>query len=200
MPYDDRSHQVITGQDEEVDQIRALPRSLLRNEDEDLSSLSPCQQIPLEIWKEIFMQCLPDDEFIAISAHSAPVLLARVCHPWRVLVLSDVLGPAWAQSPGSGWASAGSGLQKPKPDPELRAGPGLGLVGLEPGLMSQRGNWLKYYIEIQFSMPECTHGQPYNSTHHESCQVACARNCWPTGSPKQVIYNIIIINFIPKSF
>lgn len=88
MPYDDGSHQVITEQDEEVDRIRALPQSLLRNEDEVLSSLSPCQQIPLEIWEEIFVQCLPDDEFIAISAHSAPMLLARVCHPWRVLVLS----------------------------------------------------------------------------------------------------------------
>jgi hypothetical protein len=82
-----------------------------------------------------------------------------------------------------GWALAGSGLQQPKPDPKLRAGPGF---GLEPGLMSQRGNWLKYYIKIQFSMPECTHGQPYNSTHHESCQVACARNHWPTGGPKWV--------------
>jgi len=46
---------------------------------------------------------------------------------------SDVPGPAWAQSPGLGWASAGLGLPKPKPDPELRAGLGLGLVGLEPG-------------------------------------------------------------------
>jgi hypothetical protein len=48
--------------------------------------------------------------------------------------LSDVPGPAWAQSPGLGWASAGLGLPKSKPDPELRAGLGLGLVGLEPGL------------------------------------------------------------------
>jgi hypothetical protein len=112
---------------------------------------------------------------------------------------SDVPGPAWAQSPGLGWALAGSGLQKPKPDPELRAGPGLGLVGLEPGLMSQRGNWLKYHIKIQFSMPECTYGQPHNSTHCESCQVACARNRWLNGSPKRVIYNIIS-NVILKSF
>jgi hypothetical protein len=71
-----------------VDRIRALPQSLLRNEDDVLSSPSPCQQIPLEIWEEFFVQCLPDDEFIAVSAHSAPMLLARVCHPWRVLVLS----------------------------------------------------------------------------------------------------------------
>ena len=62
-------------------------------------------------------------------------------------ITSDVPGPAWAQSPGLGWALAGSGLQKPKPDPELRAGPGLGLVGLKPGLMSQRSNSQKYFTK-----------------------------------------------------
>ena len=47
---------------------------------------------------------------------------------------SDVPGPAWAQSPGLGWASAGLGLSDLKPGPELRLGLGLGLIGLEPGL------------------------------------------------------------------
>ena len=51
---------------------------------------------------------------------------------------SDVL--AWAQSLGLGWALVGSGLLKLKPSPELRAGPGLGLVGLKPRLLSQRSN------------------------------------------------------------
>jgi hypothetical protein len=46
----------------------------------------------------------------------------------------DVPGPAWAQASGLGWASQGSGLPKREPGPELRAGLGLGLVGLEPGL------------------------------------------------------------------
>jgi hypothetical protein len=53
---------------------------------------------------------------------------------------SDVPGRAWAQALGSGWASEGLGSRNPKPDPELRAGPGLGLVGLKPGLASQKGN------------------------------------------------------------
>jgi hypothetical protein len=48
--------------------------------------------------------------------------------------ISDVPGPAWAQSPGLGWALVGLGLPDPKPDPELRLGLGLGLVGLKPGL------------------------------------------------------------------
>ncbi|KIM77155.1 hypothetical protein PILCRDRAFT_12323 [Piloderma croceum F 1598] len=91
MPYDDGSHQisrVIAEQDEEVDRIQTLPQSLLCNEGEVLSSLSPCQRIPPEIWGDIFVQCLPDDEFIAISAYSAPMLLAGVCRPWRLIVLS----------------------------------------------------------------------------------------------------------------
>jgi hypothetical protein len=37
-------------------------------------------------------------------------------------------------------ASAGSGLQILKPDPEPTVRPGLGLVGLEPGLESLNGN------------------------------------------------------------
>ena len=60
---------------------------------------------------------------------------------------SDVPGLAWAQSLGLGWALAGSGSQKPKPNPKLRAGPGLGLVGLKPGLMSQRSNSQKYFTK-----------------------------------------------------
>ena len=54
--------------------------------------------------------------------------------------LSDVPGRAWAQALGSGWASEGLGLRNLKPNPELRAGPGLGLVGLKPGLSSQNSN------------------------------------------------------------
>jgi hypothetical protein len=51
-----------------------------------------------------------------------------------------VPGLAWAQSPGLGRALGGSGLPILKPDPEPLVGPGLGLVGLEPGLESQNGN------------------------------------------------------------
>jgi hypothetical protein len=84
--------------------------------------------------------------FYCIEAHAR----GNLTHNLTRLMLSDVPGP------GFGWALAGSGLPKPKPDPELRARPGFGLVGLRPGLMSQRGNWLKYYIKIQFCVSECT--------------------------------------------
>jgi hypothetical protein len=56
------------------------------------------------------------------------------------MATSDVPGRAWAQALGSGWALEGLGLRNLKPDPELRAGLGLGLVGLKPGLSSQNGN------------------------------------------------------------
>ena len=99
------------------------------------------------------------------------------CTAWQCS-FQNVSVPFWAVKTSDvlGWDLAGSGLQKCKPDPELRARAGLGLVGLKPRLMSQRGNWLKYYIKIQFSGPEYTHGQPHNSPHHTSCQVACACN------------------------
>ena len=84
-----------------------------------------------------------------IAKHSSVALVLYLGSPIFVInVFSDVPGLAWAQSPGLGWALAGSGLPKPKPDPQLSAGPGLGLVGLKPGLMSQRSNRRKYYIKI----------------------------------------------------
>ena len=39
--------------------------------------------------------------------------------------ISDVPGPAWAQTLGLDWASVGLGLPEPKPNPELRASPGF---------------------------------------------------------------------------
>ena len=75
---------------------------------------------------------------------------------------SDVPGLAWAQSLGLGWALAGSGSQKPKPNPKLRAGPGLGLVGLKPGLMSQRSNSQKYYTKNTVSGTSVGKNAPKN--------------------------------------
>ena len=51
-----------------------------------------------------------------------------------------MLGWAWAQALVLGWASEGLDLRNLKPDPDLRAVLGLGLVGLKPGLSSQNSN------------------------------------------------------------
>ena len=64
-----------------------------------------------------------------------PFLASMICDS-----ASDVPGRAWAQTLGSGWASEGLGLRNLKPDPELRAGLGSGLVGLKPGLSSHWQN------------------------------------------------------------
>ena len=55
-------------------------------------------------------------------------------------------------------ASAGSGLQILKPNPEPTVGPGLGLVRLEPGLESQNGNMemaRKIKVSATFSYKIC---------------------------------------------
>ena len=70
-----------------------------------------------------------------------------------ILSASDVPGRAWAQALGSGWASEGLGLRNLRPDPELRAGPGLGLVGLKPGLSSQNGNATIVCQKSRFLVP-----------------------------------------------
>jgi hypothetical protein len=118
-----------------------------------------------------------DKLIICYPTPQAQLTLLGLC---SVVGPSDVPGPACAQSPCLGWALAGSGLQKPKPDPELRAGPGLGLVGLKPGPMSQRSNWQKYYTKIQFSTKE-----QLNQLHvaftvsHVSLLQVCTSKHWP---------------------
>jgi hypothetical protein len=59
-------------------------------------------------------------------------------------LLSDVPGPAWAQSPGLGWASAGSGLPI-----------------LKPGLESQNGN-TEMAHKINVSPAFCTRQQQWD--------------------------------------
>jgi len=68
---------------------------------------------------------------------------------WVLVILSDVLGLAWPESPGLGLALEGLGLVKPQARPYKRAwawlrpgsGPGQGLFrpGLGPGLRAQAG-------------------------------------------------------------
>ncbi|KAJ7772986.1 hypothetical protein DFH07DRAFT_149032 [Mycena maculata] len=44
--------------------------------------------LPPEILGKIFMQCLPDDEFITPDATTAPILLCGVCRQWRMVALA----------------------------------------------------------------------------------------------------------------
>ncbi|KAF8636619.1 hypothetical protein AX17_003429 [Amanita inopinata Kibby_2008] len=49
---------------------------------------SPIRQIPIEIMQKIFLHCLSDDEYTRPDVHSAPLLLAQVCSPWRRVALA----------------------------------------------------------------------------------------------------------------
>jgi hypothetical protein len=46
------------------------------------------QRLPPEILSEIFVECLPIDEFIAPSVDTAPILVAQVCRRWKSVSMS----------------------------------------------------------------------------------------------------------------
>lgn len=48
----------------------------------------PIRRLPDELLVEIFHQCLPALHRPVMSSASAPLILTRVCHPWRSLALS----------------------------------------------------------------------------------------------------------------
>ena len=70
-----------------------------------------------------------------------------------MVVLSDVPGPALALE--------GSGLLKLKPNPKLRARPGLGLVRLEPRLTSQKVTGWNNPGNGNFHVYHCILGLPF---------------------------------------
>lgn len=75
--------------------IQAHSEELLAKRDEARSSidahralLSPIRQMPLEVMQEIFVHCLPNDQYVRPDACKAPLLLGQVCAPWRRAVLA----------------------------------------------------------------------------------------------------------------
>jgi hypothetical protein len=51
-------------------------------------------RIPLDIWREVFRCCLPDDKFLKPSPTTAPLLLCGICRDWRAVALS--MGDLWS--------------------------------------------------------------------------------------------------------
>ncbi|KDR83106.1 hypothetical protein GALMADRAFT_238930 [Galerina marginata CBS 339.88] len=51
--------------------------------------LSPIRRIPSDILHEIFYHCLPTHRNPVMSVTEAPLLLTRICHPWRSIALSS---------------------------------------------------------------------------------------------------------------
>ncbi|TEB25972.1 hypothetical protein FA13DRAFT_1636726, partial [Coprinellus micaceus] len=48
----------------------------------------PIRRLPNELLVKTFHHCLPTSHHPVMSNTSAPLLLTRVCHPWRELALS----------------------------------------------------------------------------------------------------------------
>ena len=53
-----------------------------------MALIPPVRRIPSELWIEIFLLCLPADEFVGINVLEAPLLLGRICSHWREIALS----------------------------------------------------------------------------------------------------------------
>lgn len=52
------------------------------------SLLSRARCVPPEIWSEIFIHCLPDEQFIQWDSSTVPLLLGQICSAWRNIALS----------------------------------------------------------------------------------------------------------------
>src|SRR6202042_2563956 len=81
--------------DEEICRVQIMPEQLQHkragikaSQRAHQSLVSPVRRTPPEVWGEIFMQCLPADEFVEIQASAAPLLLGQVCSHWREIALS----------------------------------------------------------------------------------------------------------------
>ncbi|KAF5340894.1 hypothetical protein D9758_012192 [Tetrapyrgos nigripes] len=81
--------------DTEIQIHKAHLNHLMRERDEVLSDLdaqramlSPLSRLPLEILSTIFINCLPEEEYLNPHPKDAPLLLLQVSRGWRDLALS----------------------------------------------------------------------------------------------------------------
>jgi len=54
----------------------------------DFKASSALHRVPLEIWTNIFLDCLPDRRFITPNSVAAPLILCNVCRRWRAVARS----------------------------------------------------------------------------------------------------------------
>ncbi|KAF7298527.1 F-box domain-containing protein [Mycena indigotica] len=81
--------------DVEIERIRELLDTTVQKRDEldqfiasHTALLSPMRRIPDDILQLIFLETLPEHRNTALDAREGPLLLASVCHHWRVLAFS----------------------------------------------------------------------------------------------------------------
>jgi len=54
----------------------------------DFTVSSALHRVPLEIWTNIFLDCLPDRRFITPNCVTAPLMLCNICRRWRAVARS----------------------------------------------------------------------------------------------------------------
>ncbi|KAL0574102.1 hypothetical protein V5O48_007861 [Marasmius crinis-equi] len=75
--------------DEEIARLQAEREQLRRFVDPHRKLLSPFRRLPADIWREIFVRCLPTNKFNlpGRTMKDAPLLLTVVCRLWREIAL-----------------------------------------------------------------------------------------------------------------
>ncbi|KAG2341160.1 hypothetical protein BDR05DRAFT_833945, partial [Suillus weaverae] len=70
-------HQQLAGQKEKIIQSMTFHKGLE----------SALWRLPTEALSQIFHRCLPEDEYLTPTSNLAPMLLTRICRPWRNIVV-----------------------------------------------------------------------------------------------------------------
>ncbi|KAK1224887.1 hypothetical protein PQX77_012200 [Marasmius sp. AFHP31] len=75
---------------EEICRLQAKRQKLKRFVDLHRALLSPSRRVPVDIWRLIFIDCLPSDSygFCTPMIRSAPLLLTTICRLWREIALT----------------------------------------------------------------------------------------------------------------
>ena len=68
--------------------LLAKQRKLKSQIDAHQALIHPIRRLPKELLQEIFLHCLPTAHLPVMASAEAPMLLTRVCRPWRDLALS----------------------------------------------------------------------------------------------------------------
>ncbi|KAJ8095515.1 hypothetical protein PM082_023285 [Marasmius tenuissimus] len=76
--------------DEEISRLQARRHALEHFVDLHSALLSPCRRIPADVWRLIFIECLPQSPLGLCfrATRIAPLLLTTVCCSWREIALS----------------------------------------------------------------------------------------------------------------
>ncbi|KAG2032030.1 hypothetical protein BDR03DRAFT_810153, partial [Suillus americanus] len=58
-------------------------RSIIQSMSFHRGLVSALWRLPAEVLSQIFHQCLPEDKYSTPASNLVPILLTRICRPWR---------------------------------------------------------------------------------------------------------------------